>query len=298
MHTSIEVSICCLTYNHESYIEEALTSFIKQKTSFKYEIIVFDDCSTDSTTKIVNKFKLKYPDLIKVIIPAQNTFSQGKTSFYDLILASEGKYVACCEGDDYWISDNKLQAQFEFLENHPNVDLCFHPSYTLIGKDILNCRYGYYGNKSSIISAKEVIKSSSGYIPMPSIMIRSDKFKSLFHSYPGFFSTNLWHSTIQIIGSIRGGAGYVPKYYSVYRSMHPGSWSKNNSENTQIRVKNFKLFVYRNRKLKKILSNSIINWFDYPLIRRTLSFTIKEQLDYKEKVRILNSAFFKKDSKD
>lgn len=298
MELPIEVSICCLTYNHEKYIEEAVNSFLMQKTSFRFEIIIFDDCSTDSTTEIINRIKSKNPELIKIIRPQQNTFSQGKTSFYDLILASKGKYIACCEGDDYWVSENKLQDQFDFLENNPNIDVCFHPSYTLIGKDILDYKYGYNGNKPSIIPTKEVIKSSSGYIPMPSMMIRSSEFKKIFHSYPDFFSTNLWHSTIQIIGSIRGGAGYIPDYYSVYRSMHPGSWSKSNAENTQIRVKNFKSFVYRNRKLKNIVSNSVVNWFDYPLIRRTLSFTIKEKLDYKEKVRILKSAFFEKDSKD
>lgn len=291
MESPIEVSVCCLTYNHQDYIEEAINSFIKQKTDFKFEIIIFDDCSTDSTTQIVNNFKLQFPDLIKVIIPNNNTFSQGKTSFYDLILAAKGKYIACCEGDDYWVSENKLQDQFEYLENTPSVDLCFHPSYTLIDNQITDSKYGYYGNQSTVISAQKVVRSSSGFIPMASIMLRSNEFKKLFYSHPDFFSKNLWHSTIQIIGAVRGGAGYLPQYYSVYRFMHPGSWSRNNSQKIQMRIKNFKSFIYRNRKLKKILSSSPINYFDYPFIRRTLSFTLKEKVSYKEKLKILKSVF-------
>lgn len=291
MESQTVVSICCLTYNHELYIEEAINSFLNQKTSFKFEIIIFDDCSTDSTTQIVNKFKLQYPDLIKIILPQENTFSKGKTSFYDLIRASKGKYVACCEGDDYWISEDKLQAQVDFLENNTGISICFHPSYTLINNEIIDSQYGYYGNKPSIIPAKRVVKSSSGFIPMPSIMIRSNEFRNLFNTYPDFFEKNLWHSTIQIIGASYGGAGYLPEYFSVYRSMHPGSWSRKNEKNIHMRINNFKSFVHRNRKLKEILSSGLNSSFNYALTRRTLSFTLKENIGYKEKLKILWSAF-------
>lgn len=81
MGLSIEVSVCCLTYNHEKYIEETVNSFLMQKTNFRFEIIIFDDCSTDSTTEVINRIKAKNPELIKIIQPQQNTFSQGRHLF-------------------------------------------------------------------------------------------------------------------------------------------------------------------------------------------------------------------------
>lgn len=293
MGLPIEVSVCCLTYNHENYIEEAVNSFLMQKTNFRFEIIIFDDCSTDSTTKIINTIKSENPELITIIRPKKNTFSQGKTSFYDLVLASKGKYIACCEGDDYWISENKLQDQFNFLEKHNNISICFHPSYTSVDNQVTDLKYGYYGNQSTIISAKRVVRSSSGFIPMASIMIRTNKFQNLFKKHPDFFSKNLWHSTIQIIGSSDGGAGYIPSYYSVYRFMHPGSWSKNNANNAQLRINNFKSFVTRNRALKRLLPRNLAGAFNYALTRRTLSFILKEELSYKEKFKILKSELIK-----
>ncbi|WP_227680722.1 glycosyltransferase [Psychrobacter proteolyticus] len=281
--------MCCLTYNHELYIEEAISSFINQKTNFKFEVIIFDDCSTDSTTQIVNKFKLQYPDLIKVILPQENTFSKGKTVFFDLILEAKGKYIAFCEGDDYWISDKKLQEQVDYLERNRNVNICFHPSYTLINNQLKDLRYGFYGEKFETLDAKSVIKSSSGFMPMASIMARKDCFTDFFTSHPDFFSENLWHSTIQILGSYKGGAGYLPYYYSVYRSMHSGSWSEAYQKSTDHRVKNFESFLTRNRTQRKNLPPDLTLYFYYALTRKTLSFILKEKISIQEKYKLLKN---------
>lgn len=287
MNSEIKLTICCLTYNHELYIDKAIKSFLKQKTNFNFEIIIFDDCSSDSTRKIISEFKDYNENNIKVIYPLENTFSKGKTAFFDLILEARGEYIAFCEGDDYWLSDKKIQDQVNYLEKNRNIDICFHPSYTLINEELKNLKYGFYGRDVKIIDAKNVIKSSSGFMPMASIVARKSCFLSFFTDDPSFYSENLWHSTIQILGSQAGGAGYLPFYYSVYRSMHSGSWSKANQKSVHLRVKNFESFLIRNRMLRNTISKKLLPYFYYALLRRTLSFVFKEKVSTSKKIKVL-----------
>lgn len=121
------VSIWCTTYNQEPYIRQCLEGFVMQKTDFRFEAIVHDDASTDGTAAIVREYAEKYPDIIKPIFETENQYSKGDGSL-DRIMEEvcTGKYVAFCEGDDYWIDPLKLQKQVDFLENNPDYSMCFH----------------------------------------------------------------------------------------------------------------------------------------------------------------------------
>lgn len=117
----IIVSICCVTYNHEKYIAQCLDGFLMQKTTFAFEILVHDDASTDSTADIIRAYSEKYPDVIKPILQTENQYSKGvKISAVFNYPRAQGKYLALCEGDDYWTDANKLQKQVDFLETHPD----------------------------------------------------------------------------------------------------------------------------------------------------------------------------------
>lgn len=113
------ISICCITYNQEKYIEDTIEGFLIQNTSFPIEIIIHDDCSTDNTANIIQEYVDKYPELIKPIYQKENQYSLGKKIDPLLFSYANGKYIAYCEGDDYWIDPKKLQRQFDFLERHP-----------------------------------------------------------------------------------------------------------------------------------------------------------------------------------
>lgn len=117
----IKVSICCLTYNHKPYIEQTLNRFLKQKTNFKFEIIIHDDASTDGTSEIIKEYASKYPNIIVPILQSVNQYSLNTLITIKYIFPLvHGKYIAFCEGDDSWPNENKIQLQYDFLENNPD----------------------------------------------------------------------------------------------------------------------------------------------------------------------------------
>lgn len=121
------VSICCTTYNHVNYIRQCLDGFVMQKTNFPIEILIHDDASTDGTQDIIRGYEAKYPNIIKPIYQKENQYSKGvKVSLVYNYSRAKGKYIALCEGDDYWTDPYKLQKQVDFLESHPDYVMCSH----------------------------------------------------------------------------------------------------------------------------------------------------------------------------
>lgn len=126
------VSIRCLVYNHEPYIRQCLDGFVMQKTDFRFEAIVHDDASTDGTDKIIREYANKYPDVIKPIFEKENQYSKHDGTIGRIMQeACTGKYIAMCEGDDYWTDPLKLQKQVDFLESHEDYSMCFHAAKIL-----------------------------------------------------------------------------------------------------------------------------------------------------------------------
>lgn len=127
MNDSVMVSICCLVYNHEPYLRECFDGFLMQKTTFPIEILVHDDASTDHSADIIREYTAKYPGIFKPIYQMENQYSKGVpiSATYQFPRA-KGKYIALCEGDDYWTDPFKLQKQVEFLEANSEFSLCFH----------------------------------------------------------------------------------------------------------------------------------------------------------------------------
>ena len=127
MSEKIMVSVMCTAFNHVEYIREALDSMLNQQTDFAYEILVNDDCSTDGTAEVVHEYAEKYPDRIRAFFPEKNLYSQNIDVYYHSFFPNaRGKYVAFCEGDDYWTDPTKLQRQVDFLEAHEDYSACVH----------------------------------------------------------------------------------------------------------------------------------------------------------------------------
>ena len=122
------VAIECLAYNHGPYIRQCLDGFVMQKTDFPFIAIVHDDASTDDTAKIIREYAQNYPDIIKPILETENQYSKKDGSLGRIIkkaIPEDVKYIALCEGDDYWIDPCKLQKQVDYMENHSEYAMCF-----------------------------------------------------------------------------------------------------------------------------------------------------------------------------
>jgi glycosyltransferase involved in cell wall biosynthesis len=144
------VSIICLTFNHEKFIKNSLDGFVMQETNFPFEIIIHDDASTDNTTNIIREYESKYKDLFKPIYQSENQASQERGRVTRIAFnEAKGKYIALCEGDDYWTDPLKLQKQVDFLEG--NLD------YGLVYTDLVR----YFENKGII--EEGVFKNILGY---------------------------------------------------------------------------------------------------------------------------------------
>lgn len=165
------VTIRCITYNHEPYIRQCLEGFVMQKTNFRFEAIVHDDVSTDGTADIIREYAEKYPDIIKPIYETENQYSKRDGSLRRIMDAhTHGKYVAICEGDDYWIDPLKLQKQVDFLENHSDYGMCYTKvRYYYQESAIWGKEWG--GNYTSF---KELYKRNT--IPTLSCLYRKDLY--------------------------------------------------------------------------------------------------------------------------
>jgi len=120
------VSIVCHTFNHEKFISEAIEGFLNQKTDFLFEIILHDDASTDRTKEIIAAYYEKYPNIIVPIYQSENKHSKRINIWTQYTFPkAKGKYIAICEGDDYWVDENKLQEQVNFLEQNENFSVCW-----------------------------------------------------------------------------------------------------------------------------------------------------------------------------
>lgn len=163
------VSISCLSYNQAPYIRQCLDSFLMQQTDFPFEILIHDDASTDGTIAIIEEYASKYPDKIFPIIQTENQFSKGVRGImakYNFPRA-KGKYIALCEGDDYWTDPQKLQKQVDFLEGNPNFSLCFHDARDIFQDGSVAEKTYCSPLKKQVFTTQDIV----GFINIPTVSV-------------------------------------------------------------------------------------------------------------------------------
>lgn len=261
----VKVSIHCMTYNHEKYIGQALESFVNQVTNFKFEIIVHDDASTDNTAKIVDCYAKKYPTLIKPIYQDKNIYNDpNHNAIYDYMLPmTSGKYIAICEGDDYWIDNNKLQIQYDFMEENKNCSLVVNDSKILYEKD--GKLKSFFNNNFE----DGITKIRKEYLmDNPSCFSTCSMFtkKEIFCKYKEFFmKVPMYDFMLKSVCAIEGDVYFIPTVMSVYRKGADGSWSNriaSDNEKYKIHMEYSieylkDLMDYTNHKYDKYLERAI-----------------------------------------
>ena len=220
---TVMVSICCITYNQEEYIRDALDGFLSQETDFSYEVLIHDDASTDGTADIIREYARQYPEIIKPILQTENQYAKGLTNVsgtYNFPRA-KGRYIAMCEGDDYLTDPHKLQRQTDYMEAHPDCSLVFHSACIEVqGRALTERRMRPY-RRSRRVSPEEIIDKTSGY-PTASLMFRADMVKIL----PDFYvNAPLADIPLQLMAAARGWAYYMDRPMCVYRLGGAFSWT-------------------------------------------------------------------------
>ena len=255
----MKVSVYCLAFNHENYISQTLEGFINQNTDFKYEVFVHDDASTDGTSKIIQEYEKKYPEIIKGIYQNENQYSKGVNVVATYIMPRVcGKYVALCEGDDYWSDVYKLQKMVDFLDNHLEYSACVHNTVVLDmateERRLMNPIMEEYDLK-----IEHVLTEGGSDFHTSSLVYRFEYMKKMYSKgRPEFFEivSPIEDYPTAIYLTLQGKVRYLPDVMSVYRYGTPGSWTSS--------LKNIERFKVMRKKVISMLEN-IDQFMDYQM---------------------------------
>lgn len=229
----IEVTICCVTFNHAKYVRKCLDTLVCQETNFKYEILIHDDLSQDGTIGIIQEYAKKYPDIIVPYIEEENQYSKGNRAIIiNLMLGlARGKYIAICEGDDFWNDEKKLQKQYDLLEQNSDCVMCTHKVRTVdeTGQQIIAYIPKDYNEKKVINGdwyVKHILENDRHLFHTSSMFFRKSAMEKDFGNIPPFMTVAATEDRVLFLyyGS-KGNLIYLPDEMSSYRSMSEGSWS-------------------------------------------------------------------------
>ena len=219
------VPVLCTTYNQKKYISTCLDSLVNQKTTFPYEIIVRDDASTDGTSDIVREYCKRYPEKIVPLILEENYFQRGLSnlSFEKMFRMSKGKYIALCEGDDFWTDENKLQKQVDFMEEHPDYSICGHASYFATESGMfLNNRFFRLNSGSKDLSVEEIL--SNWVLSTSSMFYRKSCQQDITIPFQGTCING--DIALMTYLALKGKVYYLDELMSAYRMSSNGSISQ------------------------------------------------------------------------
>lgn len=207
---NIIVSICCVTYNHKDFIEDCLNGFINQKTNFKFEIIIHDDASNDGTDKIIKEYYNENPSIIKPIFQIQNQYVERNINplLKYVFPACKGKYIALCEGDDYWVDPFKLQKQVDIMEANINYVMCF-TRYQRYFQDTNMFKLSGF-NKSKVYYLKDFMYAN--HAATATILFKNIKINYKIMANSPFGDWVLYNLLLQ-----KGDAYYINDVTAVYR---------------------------------------------------------------------------------
>lgn len=213
-----KLTVLVTTYNHELFIEQALESVVTQRVASEIEVLVGDDASTDGTRKILLSWRDRHPDLIHLVLPDRNLGCGGIVLFMKLLEQARGQYIALLDGDDFWLSPDKLQHQIAYLDSRPECSLCWHRAYNLYqdGRFVPYEDNFEYEQGRSVYSLRDIMFQN--FIPTCSVVFRNGLIRTFPRSYVRMPSPD-WFFNVML--AERGFLGLLDDVWGV-RRVHPG----------------------------------------------------------------------------
>lgn len=255
------VSICCLVYNHEEYLVQALDSFLMQKTTFPIEIVIHDDASTDNSAAIIKGYALKHPKLFKPLYQTENQKSRVKSGMNPRFNfpRAKGKYIALCDGDDYWTDPLKLQKQVDFLEENNEYFFVSANSESHVSNRLTKSNISSDIIIDDFVLGNKLGRNTSAYL------FRNKKLDE----FCDYLEKDLWPFGDLLLGfwCLQYGKGFVLGDVMLYYRIHDqGIWS---SICQQQRITNFILFY-------SLLYKSDVNRdYDFTRFKRSIDWVLK-----------------------
>ncbi len=236
MTTTPMVSIVCTSYNHGDYLAEAIESFLMQKTDFEVEILIYDDASTDHSPRVIKQYENQYPTLIKPIYQNHNQYSKGvRVELFNHNRAA-GKYIAVCEGDDYWTDPYKLQKQVDYMEAHPACSMTVHAADRVLAdkKKILSTVRPEHGN--TVLSVERVIEGGGDLVATNTMVYSKEKVQTLA---PFYLNAVVGDYPLIILAALRGTVDYLDENMSAYRVGVKSSWTERELATSTKRINHY-----------------------------------------------------------
>lgn len=264
--SEIIVSICCLIYNHAPYLRECFEGFVMQKTNFPIEILVHDDASKDGSQEIIKEYTAKYPTLFKPIYQKENQYSKGiGVSVTYQFPRAKGKYIALCEGDDYWTDPYKLQKQVDFLEQNPDFGLVAHrmkiynQNTNTFSEDWLGHLFEN-GNKSYEIKMEEFFKIWANH-PC-TVMFRKSMYDIEDVKYYTYYrDVNMFFNIL-----MHGRLICFSDCSAVYRIHEGGVWSM--------------IPILKKKELDLKVHRELYNRYKIPFLKQMYIYQLKDNIRY------------------
>lgn len=270
MQHKIIVSIACITYNHGKYLRQTLDGFLSQNLSGRFEILIHDDASTDDTIDILNEYATQHPDLFTLFLEEENQYGKGRSYFLELFQQARGRYIAICEGDDFWTDPDKLNKQICILEEHPECIGCCHNEVVVDehGNPWPDSYQKIYRHSEDAILDVSFLRNLNKFSHTASILVKTDLFQDMSETMIQDYLATKANGDMKwaAMMAARGKVYHIAEDMACYRFVPTSgsSWSaknagKNISLSTYEQLENIQAFIHRNYGLDIDYSGTMCN---------------------------------------
>lgn len=280
---SIEVSVVCITYNQEQYIGKMLDSIVNQQTNFDYEILIHDDASTDMTQNIIKDYEKRFPKLIKPILQNENQYSKGiNPNIKYNYPRVQGKYIAYCEGDDYWFDNHKLQKQYDALQSEASCSICVHDVQCVYQNgENAKRKFPPIRMNKGIIKSEQYIKlelKEAGWLfQTSSYFIRRDVIEKFVSEYNNKYPVG---DLPLVLFSLQfGNCYYLNDVMSCYR-LNSGGYMTNLNERKK-RISHCKKMIEGHLDFDRRTGGKYHEYFEYAILNKEVEILLLKK-NYKE----------------